>query len=232
MILTRLSVLAGLLLAALSLIQSSAHAAQLRNGGLAARPLGPHPAAKPARRTLPRSLAAAMKAWRNAHRAPAAAPKPCADTATVPDASNVEAIRASVLCLINEERAAKGHVALVDNPQLEVAAQRHSDDMVGRGYFGHITPEKVDFDTRIFATGYADRADPSTYEILAENIAWGVDTLGTPAKTVERWMASPAHRANILNGTLRESGIGVGLGAPDAAITGPAATYTQDFGTH
>jgi uncharacterized protein YkwD len=102
--------------------------------------------------------------------------------------------------------------------------------MVRRVYFGHVTPDGTDFDARIFSTGYADAADPMTYRILAENIAWGADDIATPAKTVENWMASPAHRANILNGTLRESGIGVGLGAPQT-LASPAATYTQDFGT-
>jgi uncharacterized protein YkwD len=184
-----------------------------------------------------------MKAWRGSRlskagvrttpeaAAASVAPLPCADTTTVPDASNVERIRASVLCLVNEQRGAGGLVPLVDSPQLQVAAQRHSDDMVARSYFGHITPDGTDFDARIFDAGYADAAQPITWDILAENIAWGTEAIATPARTVENWMASPAHRANILNATLRESGIGVALAAPQAGLPGRGATYTQDFGT-
>jgi uncharacterized protein YkwD len=235
MISTRLSVLAGILLTALTVIPAAADAAQYRySASLAGRP-----ATKPGAG----SLGAAMKAWRDSRltkggvrsravAAPAVAPAaPCADTTTIPDATNVERIRASVLCLVNEQRGANGLVPLTDNVQLRAAAQAHSDDMVGGAYFGHVTPDGTDFDARIFAAGYADAAHPMTWDILAENIAWGADVMATPARTVENWMASPAHRANILDARLRESGIGVALGAPDAAITGPAASYTQDFGT-
>jgi uncharacterized protein YkwD len=236
MISTRLSMLAGILLTALTLIPAAADAAQQ---GHAAQLAG-RPAAKP----VAGSLGAAMKAWRDSRLAkagvrsralatPVVAPaEPCADTTTIPDATNVERIRASVLCLVNEQRGANGLVPLTDNIQLRAAAQAHSDDMVGRAYFGHVTPDGTDFDARIFAAGYADVGHPMTWDILAENIAWGADVIATPVRTVENWMASPAHRANILDARLRESGIGVGLGAPDATITGPAATYTQDFGTH
>jgi uncharacterized protein YkwD len=239
MISTRLSLLAGILLTALTLIPAVADAAQQRHYASLAGP----PAAKPAAG----SLGAAMKAWRDSRltragvrsravAAPAVVPavapaEPCADTTTMPDATNVERIRASVLCLVNEQRSANGLVPLTDNIQLRAAAQAHSDDMVGSAYFAHVTPDGTDFDARIFAAGYADAAHPMTWDILAENIAWGADVIATPARTVENWMASPAHRSNILDARLRESGIGVSLGAPDAVITGPAATYTQDFGT-
>ena len=45
-------------------------------------------------------------------------------------------------------------------------------------------------------------------------------------------MASPAHRANILNAAFREIGIGIALGAPVAGATAAsgAATYTNQFG--
>ena len=43
-------------------------------------------------------------------------------------------------------------------------------------------------------------------------------------------MHSPPHRANILNGTFREIGLGVSRGVP---VTGEGAggTYVTDFGT-
>lgn len=128
-----------------------------------------------------------------------------------------------MLCLVNQQRAANGLVALTDNAQLDLAAQRHSDDMVARGFFDHTTPDGVTFDARIrtAATG-------TTFNRMAENIAWGSGSLATPARIVENWMNSAGHRANILDGALRESGIGVAIGAP-MSVSGSAATYTQDF---
>jgi uncharacterized protein YkwD len=44
-------------------------------------------------------------------------------------------------------------------------------------------------------------------------------------------MSSPEHRANILNGDFRDSGVGVAPAAPAMCGEGlPGATYTQDFG--
>ena len=44
-------------------------------------------------------------------------------------------------------------------------------------------------------------------------------------------MASPGHRANILDPSYRETGIGVSPQAPVAFAGGqPGAIYTQDFG--
>ena len=44
-------------------------------------------------------------------------------------------------------------------------------------------------------------------------------------------MASPGHRANILDARYRETGIGVWRQCPTSVGHGqPAATYTQDFG--
>ena len=40
-------------------------------------------------------------------------------------------------------------------------------------------------------------------------------------------MASPGHRANILNGRFREIGIGLTLGSPRG---GSGATYATEFG--
>jgi uncharacterized protein YkwD len=146
----------------------------------------------------------------------------CALGGTVPTAANLAAIRAAVLCLVNRERVAAGLPALADDPQLAVAAQRHSDDMVARAFFDHVTPEGVAPTARIAAAGYACSA-------CAENIAYGSGPLSTPAQIVAGWMASPGHRANILNGALRHSGIGMAAGAPQAGTGG--ATYTQTFGT-
>jgi uncharacterized protein YkwD len=155
----------------------------------------------------------------------ASAQAKCANATSAPTNANVAAIRASVLCLINEQRTRRGLAPLADNAQLTTAAQGHSDDMVARRYFSHTSADGRTFATRIKASGYL--TGYRSYSI-AENIAWGTGTRGTPQQIVSAWMSSAGHRANILNASLRDSGIGVNPGVPVSGY-GAGGTYTQDF---
>jgi uncharacterized protein YkwD len=67
--------------------------------------------------------------------------------------------------------------------------------------------------------------------VVGENIALGTMQLATPAAIVASWMKSPGHRANILDGRFRDSGMGVVAKAPSRYTGGQrGATYTQQFG--
>ncbi|MFF8432094.1 sigma-70 family RNA polymerase sigma factor [Streptomyces sp. NPDC016566] len=120
---------------------------------------------------------------------------------------------AQVVALVNKERAAAGCGPLTENAQLEKAAQAHSDDMAARNFFDHTNPDGADPGQRITAAGYRW----STY---GENIAMGQQT---PQSVMDSWMNSPGHRANILNCSFKEIGVGVHKGSG-----GP--WWTQDFG--
>jgi uncharacterized protein YkwD len=160
--------------------------------------------------------------------APGANGEPCSNTELVPSGSNLAQVRESTLCLINEQREQHGEVPLRENGRLNSAAQGHSEDMVTRDYFEHTSPTGEEFQTRIMASGYVPSG--AEYE-LGENIDTATLSLTTPAATVTAWMNSPDHRANILNGEFRETGIGVAAAAPAYFSEGEAgATYTQDFG--
>jgi uncharacterized protein YkwD len=147
----------------------------------------------------------------------------------MPGPSNLEQIRAATLCLINEERAKHGESPLRLNQQLEHAAQGHSEEMVGRDYFEHISPTGSTPLDRIRATGYVE-SHRDGYSV-GENIAWGTLQLATPKAIVDSWIASPGHLANILDTEYRETAVGVVAGVPSALAHGqPGAIYTQDFG--
>ncbi|MGW1002719.1 sigma-70 family RNA polymerase sigma factor [Streptomyces sp. NPDC002520] len=118
-----------------------------------------------------------------------------------------------VVALVNKERAAAGCGPLTEDPQLEKAAQDHSDDMAARGFFDHTDPDGTDPGQRITAAGYRW----STY---GENIAKGQQT---PESVMDSWMNSPGHRANILNCSFKDIGVGIHRGSG-----GP--WWTQDFG--
>jgi uncharacterized protein YkwD len=138
----------------------------------------------------------------------------------------LERTRALTLCLLNDERARRGLAPLRYEARLELASQRHSDDMVRRRFFEHDTPEGVDPQARILATGY-----PANNAYTGENLAWGERVESSPVEIVDSWMHSPGHRENILRAAFTEIGVGVTMGAPERARAGvPAATYTTDFG--
>ena len=83
--------------------------------------------------------------------------------------------------------------------------------MVARNYFDHTSPGGETLLDRIKASTYLP---PRAGYILGENIALGTMQLATPAAIVGSWMKSPGHRANILNGDFRDSGLGVVARAP------------------
>jgi uncharacterized protein YkwD len=151
----------------------------------------------------------------------------CANADLVPDAGNIPAVRAAVLCLHNRERSERGLAPLKEHARLREAAEGHSADMVAAQYFSHDAPDGDDMVDRILRTGYARGAAGWS---LGENIAYGTASLATAAQIHRAWMRSPGHRANILRRQFRELGIGIALGAPVDAHGQAGATYTADFG--
>ncbi|MDX3378430.1 sigma-70 family RNA polymerase sigma factor [Streptomyces sp. ME02-6991-2A] len=142
--------------------------------------------------------------------APAPKPPPPPAPAPAPPASE----SGQVLQIVNTERAKEGCGPVTSNDLLATAAQRHSADMASRDYFSHTSPDGTDPGDRITAAGYRW----STY---GENIAKGQRT---PADVMRSWMDSPGHRANILNCSFKEMGIG-------KVDSGGGPVWTQKFGT-
>src|SRR5215216_210692 len=128
----------------------------------------------------------------------------------------LERARSLTLCLLNDERARAGLAALQGEPRLELASQRHSEDMMRRGYFEHESPEQVDPQGRMLAAGY-----PANNAFTGENIARGEGAESSPVEIVDSWMHSPPHRENVLRGAFIVIGIGVATG-------GQTAVYTTD----
>jgi uncharacterized protein YkwD len=152
----------------------------------------------------------------------------CANTLLTPTQRNARLIRAATLCLINRERRAHGERQLRSNARLRRAAQTHTESMAFGDYFEHVGPRGQTPLTRMRDVGYI--SSRVGFEV-GENIAWGTRELATPRAIVAAWMASPPHRANILDPRYRETGIGVSPHPPVSLAHGQAgAIYTQDFG--
>lgn len=128
--------------------------------------------------------------------------------------TSIPAMRAAVVCLINQERAAHGLPPLRANDRLDSSAQTWSNRMVATHSFTHGT----NFAARISAAGFR-------WSSAGENIATG---FVTPRQVVNGWMGSTGHCENILNPTYRDVGTGVNRHAIGGYATSPA-TWTQDF---
>jgi uncharacterized protein YkwD len=174
---------------------------------------------------LAASLAAATIVAAGASAGTAAADS-CAVADATPTYANPQTIARATLCAVNAERRSHGLGALRFNPRLARAARRHSQDMVRRHYFSHVSPEGAKLASRVRQTGYMRSV--SDWQV-GETLAWGSGKLGSPGAVVRSWMGSPEHRAIILTPSFREIGIGVTPGVP-AAAQAPGCTYTADFG--
>lgn len=140
-------------------------------------------------------------------------PKPKPEPTTREPAPPPRGPSAQVAALVNEERAKKGCGPVTTNSQLDAASAGHSSDMAARDFFDHNNPDGEGPGERITAAGYRW----STY---GENIAKGQSS---PEAVMRGWMDSPGHRANILNCSFKEMGLGLkeGPGGP---------WWTQAFG--
>jgi uncharacterized protein YkwD len=153
----------------------------------------------------------------------------CQNTELIPTQSNLELIRAAVLCLINRERAQNGEPPLALSAQLQQAAEGHSQELVSADYFDHVSPSGVTPVDRIRAAGYIPSENVGY--VIGENLAWGTLNLATPQSVVNAWIASPGHLANILEAQYTDTGVGVTPAVPLSLSGGePGATYAQEFG--
>jgi uncharacterized protein YkwD len=150
----------------------------------------------------------------------------CSGTTLVPSATNVAAVSSATLCLLNAERAARGMKPLRANQLLRKAAAGHAVDMVRKVYFAHDSLDGRNFATRIERAGYLRGANNYT---IGENLGWAATDADTPRTMVELWMASPGHRANILQPKFREIGIAVTRGVPTKDADS-GSTYVTEFG--
>lgn len=117
---------------------------------------------------------------------------------TIPDPPALKSYEDEVVRLVNVERARNGLGPLKNNWEVARVARIKSQDMANKNYFSHTSPTygspfnmMEDFGIRFSAAG--------------ENIAKGQRT---PEEVVRGWMNSPGHRANILNRSFTEIGVG------------------------
>jgi len=108
------------------------------------------------------------------------------------------------LSLINSERADHGLRPLALDPLLTEVARRHSADMAERHYFSHLTPPPTSLDP---LDRYAQALGRRPEGVVGENIAR--TDLPLMGKIHEGLLASPTHRANLLDMEYTRAGVGI-----------------------
>ncbi|MBX6388717.1 MAG: CAP domain-containing protein [Frankia sp.] len=158
---------------------------------------------------------AATKPATTAPTAPATTrPATTAPAAPTPPPAGATSKTDEIVRLTNIERAKVGCGPLTVDPALTAAAQGHSADMARNNYFSHTSLDGRTMGDRIRAAGFA-------FTAAAENIAAGSSTA---AGTMDQWMGSSGHRANILNCAYTHIGVGYAEGGSYRYY------WTQDFG--
>ncbi|WP_221460330.1 CAP domain-containing protein [Streptosporangium saharense] len=130
------------------------------------------------------------------------------DTSAVP----LSSLESEFVRLVNAQRRKAGCAPFRIDRRLVQSARAHSAEMAASDVFSHTSPDGRSPWQRMEAAGYRNGG--------AENIGRG---FATAAEAVRGWLASTSHRGNILNCSLKATGVGVMGG-----VSGP--WWTQDFG--
>ena len=123
--------------------------------------------------------------------------KPSTDKPSV-SVTNTSTYEQQVIDLINEIRIKNGLSPLTENTALSRCAKAKSQDMHDKRYFSHQSPTYGSPFDMMKQFGI-------TYRTAGENIAMGQTT---PQAVVNAWMNSEGHRANILNASFTQIGMG------------------------
>ncbi len=103
--------------------------------------------------------------------------------------------------LINDYRSKKGLTKLRYSRSLELAANRYAERMCREDFFSHNGPDGSVPGDRAVNAGYCD-------PIVGENIAYGMNKMGSAAEAMMSLMDSPHHDENMRLKRWRYAGMG------------------------
>ncbi len=110
--------------------------------------------------------------------------------------------------LTNQQRIWQKRRAFEASSDLAGVARAHSRDMLARGFFNHVNPDRLSPKDRVQKRGL-------TFRTVAENIYstenGTADAAEAASLIVSGWMKSAGHRRNILDPALEFLGVGVAV---------------------
>jgi uncharacterized protein YkwD len=123
-----------------------------------------------------------------------------------------------VLALVNRDRIAAKLEPVVWDAKLAEVARAHSRDMAEHDFVGHVSPRTGTALDRVRKAGL----EP---ELILENVGRAYSA----AEAESGFMASPGHRANVVEPKAKRMGVGVVLGKP---VTGTIPLYVTQVLTN
>jgi len=116
-------------------------------------------------------------------------------------------VRQFALSLVNRDRQINGLPPLVEDPLMSQASQNHSQDMLTRKYYSHITPEgKTPTDRFAMVGGRGGVGE----NIMEQTGATGVSLNYRLIEEFQKgWMYSTGHRQNLLDPSYTRFGYGI-----------------------
>lgn len=141
--------------------------------------------------------------------------------------SSLGDLNAGVIAQLNVIRAEYRLPPLTADQSLAAAARQHTTEMLLDGYFAHTSSGGGAFWKRLQLFYPPGQGSWS----VGENLLWSSGALDSK-RAVELWMASPEHRANILNPAWRVIGVSSekAFGAPGTYGGRTVVVITTDFG--
>jgi uncharacterized protein YkwD len=127
-----------------------------------------------------------------------------AASAPTSGSTDVQSVHDDLLRMLNETRAQAGLPAIVIDPRAEAVALAHSQDMASHDFTGHESPTTGSPADRVRAAGLHSG-------LVLENIGRGYSA----QEIHDGLVASPGHRANLVNADANVVGIGVVADASD-----------------
>jgi len=131
------------------------------------------------------------------------------------EVANAARMRLEIMNLVHPARTAECLLPVRHNQILEEQASQYACEMIAHDFFAHENP--------VTGSTLADRAREFGYRylVIGENLAAGQPT---PRRAFDDWMASPGHRANILDERFTELGLGIRSGGSFGMY------WVQEFG--
>jgi uncharacterized protein YkwD len=138
----------------------------------------------------------------------------------------------SVICLINEQRAAYAMKPLRPNQLLQDAAYIYTTSMLAGEFFTHHggVAGKNNASTVIGRLRLLGYLPPGRRWIVGEDLREARIPTDTPAGVVQAWMNSPEHRARILKAKFEDIGVDTERGIADAFPNITGVTVAAEFG--
>jgi uncharacterized protein YkwD len=158
----------------------------------------------------------------------AAIAAPTASASTSSKGRAAESLERSIVTELNAVRVERALRPLRPIPQLHAAAERHSREMLARGYFSHASPDGGSFSTRV-RRFY--RPPARGRYAVGENLLWRSPSVSA-SRVVSLWLNSPEHRSILLSPRWRDVGVGAvhAASAPGMFGGAPVTMVTADFG--